>query len=398
MKRSPIVLATAAFPLVVAPACGDTEGPPATTRIDTVGTRIEVTNTGAPNWPSNTAWTLEEDLRLGTAQTSSGLAEQFGSVRSIMSDSRGRIFVLDGFHQEIRVFDDTGAYSHTIGRRGEGPSEFDGASEVDVGRGDTLTVLDDGLMRFSVFAPDGSVVANHRRDIVGTGPSLRTVLDDGGYLDWSISFPDGRFGERLVQHPIRYHPGFERADTFPPIEFHQRMVASGRMPVLDFASTPVVSADRQGTIWFAHSHEYRIFRWGLSGDTSMAFSLAAEPVPLGEADRDVVRGRWSNRPDLQAEQLDGLPRTKPIIYGIVPDQAGHVYVFPDVTGEDPGTIVDVFRETGEYLGRLELPFTVPLESGRQPTVRATAEHLYVVVRDSLDVPYVARLRIRRGSG
>ncbi len=396
MKRATVSLAAAALPLAI--SCGEQDRPPATTRIDTVGTHIEVTNTGAPNWPSGAVWSLEEDLRLGTDASSGDLEEQFADIESIASDSRGRIYVLGWADQDIRVFDATGEFSHTIGRRGEGPSEFGGAGELNVGRGDTLVVLDDGNMRYAVFAPDGTLVGVRRRDIVGRGPALRMPLDDGRYLDWLITFPDGRFGERLFQHPIRYDSGFERADTFPPIEFHQTMVADGRMPLLNFASSLVVSADRSGAVWFAHSDEYRIYKRSLSGDTSLVFQLSAEAVPLGEADRDEVRRLWANRPDIQADQLGALPDTKPVVYGIVPDHAGHVYVFPDLAGEDPGTIVDVFRETGEYLGRLELPFAVPLESGRQPTARATAEHLYVVVRDSLDVPYVARLRIDRGSG
>jgi hypothetical protein len=363
-----------------------------TVTVDTVGTRVEVSNTGTPAWTAQTAWRYEEDLRLGTAMATGDAMEQFGSIRSVASDSQGRIFVLDGMVEEIRVFEPTGAYSHSIGRRGRGPGEFSGASALDVGRGDTLTVLDDGLMRFSVFESDGTLVANHRRDIVGTGAPLRSSLSDGGYLDWALAFPDGRFGARVLLHPVRYAPGLERADTFPPIEAIQRMVSSGRMPLLDFGGFPVASADRTGSVWFAHSQEYRVFRRGLEGDTTLAFRLPVEAVPLGESEREYVRNRWRHRPDILAEQLEALPETKPVIYGIVPDNAGHVLVFVDVAGEGPGTVLDVFRESGEYLGRVKLPIRVPLLPGRAPVVHATRDYLYAVVEDEMEVPYVSRLR------
>jgi hypothetical protein len=363
-----------------------------TMTVDTVGTRIEVRNTGTAAWTAETAWHFEEDLRLGTAMATGDASEQFGSIRSIASDSQGRIFVLDGMVDEIRVFGPTGAYSHSIGGHGRGPGEFSGASALDVGRGDTLTVLDDGLMRFSVFAPDGTLVANHRRDIVGVGAPLRSSLRDGGYLDWALAFPDGRFGARVLLYPVRYAPGLERADTFSPIEAVQRMVSSGRMPLLDFGGFPVASADRTGIVWFAHPQEYRIFRRGLEGDTTLEFRLRTAAAPLGEPEREYVRRRWSNRPDILAEQLEALPETKPIIYGIVPDNAGHVLVFVDVAGEETGTVVDVFREDGEFLGRVKLPIRVPLRPGRPPVVRATRDYLYAVVEDEMEIPYVSRLR------
>lgn len=377
--------------LVAGCTLGQRDAVPAMT-VDTVGTRIEVSNTGTPAWTAETAWRFEEDLRLGTAMATGDAAEQFGSIRSVASDSQGRIFVLDGMVEQIRVFEPTGAYSHSIGGRGRGPGEFSGASELDIGRGDTLTVLDDGLMRFSVFAPDGTLVANHRRDIVGTGAPLRSSLNDGGYLDWALAFPDGRLGARVLLYPVRYAPGLERADTFPPIEVVQRMVSGGRMPLLDFGGFPVASADRTGSVWFAHSQEYRVFRRGLEGDTTLAFRLPTEAAPLGEPEREYVRRRWSHRPDLLAEQLEALPETKPIIYGIVPDNDGHVLVFVDVAGEEAGTVLDVFSESGEYLGRVKLPVPVPLRPGGPPVVHATRDYLYAVVEDEMEVPYVLRLR------
>lgn len=384
--------------VLTAVACSDGVADSAmTARIDTVGVnRIEVTNTGVSIWTPGTAWQLQEDLRLGAAADASSEQEQFGSIASVVADSRGRIYVLDWMSQDVRVFHPTGAYSHTIGRRGRGPGEFSGAWELDIGLGDTLTVLDDGMMRFSVFAPDGTFVESRRRSIVGYGPPGRTLLQDGGYLDWALVFPNGRSGARIFFFPVRYAPGFEHADTFPPIEYTQDMVPSGRMPVMDFGAFVVASVDARGNVWFADSREYRVYRRHLEGDTTLVFSLPVEAVPLGETEREHVRTRWANRPEIGADQLAGLPDTKPVIYGIVPDNAGHVFVFPDIAGEPAGTVVDVFRESGEYLGRITLPTPVPLTPNRPPVVHATSEHLHVVVRDEIDVPYVSRLKIAKG--
>ena len=72
-------------------------------------------------------------------------------------------------------------------------------------------------------------------------------------------------------------------------------------------------------------------------------------------------------------------------------------MFADVAGRPNGTFVDVFEDDGRYLGRLDLPTPVSFFPFPQPLVaHATAEHLYVVVLDDDDVPYVSRLRIIGG--
>lgn len=355
---------------------------------------VQVENSGVPGWKEG-AWQLEETLRLGTRSTGGSEAEQFALISSLASDSRERLYVLDGQAQQIRVFLEDGTFSHSIGRRGEGPGEFEGAWNVVVGPGDTLTVLDDGNMRYYVLLPDGTVVGTYPRSIVGYGSPPQTRLDDGSYLDWGLEFPEGRMGSRMMFYPVRFTDRFQQKDTFPPIEHVFDMVGSGRMQVMDFGSFPVITPDGEGNIWFANSREYHVYRRTLEGDTTLTFTLSADPIPLGPEDRQYVRQRWEGRPEILAEQLDALPEAKPLIYGIVPDHEGHVLVFADVAGENSGTVLDVFKESGEYQGRLILPDPVDLRANRQPVIDLSGSHLALVVRDELDVPYVSRLRLNR---
>ena len=220
----------------------------------------------------------------------------------------------------------------------------------------------------------------HRRDIVGHGPPVQARLLNGSYVDWAIQNPEGRMGARVLYLPVLNRAGFQRADTFPPVELALTMTANGRL-LLDYNGSIVAAVDVAGTIWFADSRHYRIYRRNLAGDTSLVFTLPVAPRPLNEAARDSVRQRWARRPDILAGQLDALPDTKPVLSGIVPDNAGQLYVFADVDGEPVGSFVDVFRETGEYLGRLTLPKPVPLSRYSPPVAHATREYLYVEVRE-----------------
>lgn len=367
-------------------------------RFDTVaGNRVRVANTGRSLWTEQTAWRLEEDLRLGSASASEGDREQFGDIASITSDSHGKIYILDSMAQEVRVFLPNGSFSHVIGRKGSGPGEFEFATSVTIGRGDTLFVLDDGTMRYSVFAPDGTLVETHRRSIVGTNSSIvGAVLSDGSYIDWAPVFPEGRMGPTLHLVPVRHLPRFERTDSLPPLEYTWEMLPNRQMPQTYYSGGIVGAVDAKGRIWFARSEEYRIYRRGLAGDTSLVFSLPAASIPLGEAERATLRKNLSHLPDLLSEILDALPETLPIVRRIVPDNAGHIFVVPDVAGEAEGVVVDVFQERGVYLGRMTVPGTTSHPSTSPRVVHATAEHLFVVTTDEFDVPYLVRFRIRRG--
>ncbi len=122
-----------------------------TAQIDTLPDgRIEVTNSGAPAWAPGSEWRLVQDLRLGTENTAG--PEQFNRIAALLADSLGMIYVLDLLAPEIRVFDSTGVFSHTIGRKGEGPGEFTDAAWMTFGPGDTLWVIDRGSARYSMRA------------------------------------------------------------------------------------------------------------------------------------------------------------------------------------------------------------------------------------------------------
>lgn len=365
-----------------------------TARVDTLpGGRVQVANTGVSAWTPATAWRLEEDLRLGTAGDEGPEAERFARIRSVVSDSRGMIYVLDATSQEIRVFHPTGAFSHTIGGQGRGPGELAGAFEMTMGPGDTLWVADQMAGRYSAFGPDGTFLRSHRQRIVSYNIS-GTMLTDGSYVAWGVALPEGI--ARVVLQPVRFAPGFVHPDSLPPLEFIQELLPDGQRPQPFLSGMVTGAVDRGGNIWFVHTREYRIFRRSLEGDTTLVFTLPAEAAPVGDTDRDNLRRvGFRMPPQLLTEYLDALPETRPIVHRILPDGAGHIFVIADVAGVPAGSIVDVFGKSGEYLGRMTLP--TPVSLFPPPLVaHATPEHLYLVVRDELDVPYVSRLRIVRG--
>lgn len=94
---------------------------------------------------------LEEVLSIGSLH---GEHDAFGRVAGVALDSRGRILLADEQGPHFKVFAPSGAYLATVGRRGEGPGEFSGPTEISVGPGDSVFVRDSERGLISVFSPD----------------------------------------------------------------------------------------------------------------------------------------------------------------------------------------------------------------------------------------------------
>jgi hypothetical protein len=349
--------------------------------IDTLPSGLRVV-TNVPPWLDGSTRGLmraTEELRIGEAL--SGGPEDFGVLSGLEVDGEGRIYVSDAFNDEIRVFEPDGAFSHAFGKRGGGPSEMERPYGVLLDHQGRLWVRDLRNMRFSLFEKDGTfleVRPIRHRSVAGP---WRAGFDRSGRLvEWDVLLPfiinpDGsrswddraRSRTEVTFWPLRFREDGLLLDTLPPLRYdlpggRQTPV---RLPSLEFA------VDRQGSVWFAVRDRYQVWRRSLEGDTLLTFSFPAEALmeaSLGE-------------PFLVVDR-------------ILTDEAGHVYVFPhakDVT--EAGTAVDAFDSTGVFLARIRLPLKVQ----REPLlVRGGA--LYGVTRDSLDVPYVVRLRLHLPGG
>ena len=89
---------------------------------------------------------LKEELSVGKAE---GKEEYlFYDIRSPVSnvdvDAQNNIYVLDIKASQVKVFDKDGHFVRTIGRKGQGPGEFEGAWKIFISSGNELIV--EGLM------------------------------------------------------------------------------------------------------------------------------------------------------------------------------------------------------------------------------------------------------------
>ncbi len=339
-------------------------------------------------WKPGEAWRVVEEARIGT-ESGDGPAS-FSQIRAFEVDRAGRIYVLDSEAQEIRVFDSTGAWVRTIGRKGGGPGEFKQAIGMRWDPAGRLWVVDQANGRFSLFDTAGTLLTSYTR------------LTNGVFTwDWGGSFVPGH---GLVD--IAYSPGMERQalvlldsaaratpDTFPVRRFDapafeisdkNRHISANIpfAPALDWLIGPA------GDFWYGISDSYRIVHRRLEGDTLRIIEKAWTPVRVTQAERDTAlqRYEWFTR---QGGTVDAsrIPDTKPAFERLTVDDRGDLWVRP---GGAPAGLYDVFDPEGRYLGVVHAGVNLKYQ---RPLIRG--DHLYAAVVDTLGVPYMVEARIER---
>ena len=349
---------------------------------------VVVSNPSQGLWDSTSAWQFRESLRIGAADGDG--PDVFGEISALEVDAFGRIYVLEGQADEIRVFDADGRYVRKIGRRGSGPGEFANPIGMDWDAEGNLWVVDVRNGRFAVFDTAGTYLTQHRR-----AAGFFAIPWPGGFG------PDGRFLDIGLDPPdqwilLRYDAAMSPADTVriprfdaESFEIPQRMT----VPV-PFAPFLTWRLDRRGYIWSVITSRYRIVQQTLTGDTVRVIEMVYDPVPVTASDQEEVIEalEWFTREGGRIEP-SRIPREKPAIirHGILIDPSGYLLVRPVVPDALRLRVFDVFDPEGRYLGRVTSD--VPIQASPPPVLAEDA--LYGVAMDELDVPHVVRLAILR---
>lgn len=99
---------------------------------------------------------LEEEWRRGGEDDE----VLFGVVSQLCRDGEGNVYLLDGQLSEVQVFSSGGDHLRAIGREGEGPGEFRNASDMFMGPGGNLGVLQIFPGKIVMLETDGSPAGN----------------------------------------------------------------------------------------------------------------------------------------------------------------------------------------------------------------------------------------------
>lgn len=379
-------------------ACGGETGPEWAGTIDTLpGGVVLVTNPATGAWGNATPWQVVEELRIG-AEDGEG-PEVFGRIGMLAEDAGGRIWAFESTEQQFKVFDASGRFIRTVGRRGGGPGEMQQAGGVAVRPDGNVLVVDMQGGRISLFDTTGVYLSGFP---LSGGFSIMPWpgrVDRNGTLYNPVPIAtDGDFRFGLVRHDSAMTP----LDTLVPPRweaenFFEHRSDGGFMrasvpyaPGFSWRLTP------EGDFWGLLTGDYRLLRITGTGDTLRVVTKPHVSIAVSGEEKDtaVARLKWFTD---QGGKVDRgrIPDTKPAAQGFQVADDGFLWVNAiRADTSETNRVFEVFDPEGRYQGEVRLPFA--MLSSPVPLLRG--DRIIAMTQDELGVPYLVRARIVRPTG
>jgi len=357
-------------------------------------------------------WSVVEELRIGSLDEPMLMLT---TVSSLAVDDDGTMYIAQPENGTIRVFNSVGTLINFIGRRGQGPGEFDRVYTIGL-LADTLYAIDLGLRRISYFSLEGELLRSTQVSPPPISPpflpSMPFAVFPGGSMAVGTAFPASISADDLRRVPqLRIDRTGQILDTVTWISYERtgrRAMYEGRplgvgSPLSDDAfalfspdGSQIATVDRtvaagSGTASFG------ITMANGSGDTIYARRYEYTPIPIDGAVIDstvaerarILVGAF-DEPRAAAGFVRGtmfLPVYYPPVSTISFSASGNLWVRREgIPGRSQSwTVLD---QTGEPIAEARLP-----ENLDAPVIRGDA--IWGVQPDEFGVPYVVRYRIDR---
>ena len=306
---------------------------------------------------------LEEDLSIGKEDDENYM---FYRVRDIALDSNDNIYIMDSGNSRIQKFDSKGQFLQTIGRKGQGPGEFERPRRLSIDSQDNIYVEDreqikihdcNGKFRKSIsingsvseFAVDseGNIFTNVRlfsREELKYRRMFIKVNPEGKVLTKFIEFPEPGFGL------VKGEKGILTLSLY--LEYH---------PHLYF------SCVNENTFTYGISSEYQIFVIDKDGDCLMNIQKEEGQQAVSRKEKDAIIKRFDESlarqgqsvPRKAIEETCDFPAFRSFFSKIMADDKQRIFVrrVKSVLEEGEDAEYDIFDSDGRCLYRTTLPFT-----------------------------------------
>ncbi|MFB0566106.1 MAG: NHL repeat-containing protein [Candidatus Aminicenantaceae bacterium] len=299
---------------------------------------------------------LEEDLSIGNEEDENYM---FYRVSEINVNSNGNIFVLDTGNQRIQKFDRDGSYLQTIGRKGQGPGEFERPYDMFFDNQNNIFVSEG--RKIQIFTHQGEFVksfvlpiffldfiVNSEGNIIASGFIRAEKGQNYGVV---IIDSAGKITENICEYPgisivARKGAGFSFSHSYTPILCFSHLAGKG--------------------IIYGFSTEYKLY---LIDEEGKNFLIIKKDEPFHSIDRkekdkivnDVIEStaregrQW---PKDVVEEGANFPQYRPFFSTIFSDDRGRIYArkLKSVLDQSKEIECDIFSQDGYYLYTTNLPF------------------------------------------
>jgi hypothetical protein len=397
MKRSPLGIAVCSGIVsclfFCLPACKkEATGP----KVEVIDGVTFVHNPATPQHPKRTL-ALEEDFTF-KEKDETGEIRIFKPGRFTV-DAQDNVYIEDDSDMAIKVFGPQGKYLRTIGRKGNGPGEFENIGYLFILPDGRLMVTDYGNRRTSFLDPNGDYLSSFqwRRSMgqVHLASDTSITLSEYVYSEekselWIKTV--GQSGEELINFGQ-----FTQAESKT---LRQGSMMMGTTVPWSPSSVFVGDQKRQ---WLYHclNDKYVIEAYDRQGKLFRKIDRPYEPVPVTDEDIIKIKSEYADRPDSPFAKLIeqmAFPEVKTVTERMLVDSDGNLWVETNEeminqegeekekkTQEKPVKAYDIFNSDGVYETRIRTDI--------RPTLFANGKMYRLVEDKETGIRQLKRYRI-----
>jgi len=338
----------------------------------------------------------------------------FANIRTVVPLSGGRIAVVDGNDRVIRILKPDGTLLQSLGRRGQGPGEFEQLSDLWASSGDTIVAHDRRLFRIQVGHPITGFTAAWSSTAVddSTPYVLPAGVARGGIVVLASGQPirpsDPPFVERPPQRLYLSRAGittgviagFRGLEVYRGRGYALEGVAFGKRTLYAVTDEEIYALDTVADTVTVH---------GMDGGLRRKISLRLPARPVGEENKRADRERrrklvrqfiGSGLPQAfiqgRLDAVDQIPsaNSMPTASALHVDEGDRLWVKrfrPQAEEEAEGQVWIVFEGDGTPIGQFQLPGTLSVSKPSRGVIWTWGQ-------DSIGVPFVQAWRVEEIAG
>jgi len=304
---------------------------------------------------------LEEDLSIGSEEDENYLFYRAGNIAV---DKEGNIYVSDGGNHRIQKFDSDGNYLQTIGRKGQGPGEFESPANLFLDFEGNIHVLD-SLRKIVKFNPEGEFLKNINLQSFVTDFCVDTESNIIAQIHFSNKDERKRAivkigkGGKIVKNIAEY------SDIKPAVRKSSGGGVSAFTVFHDYTPDLCFSYIENTRFCYGFSPDYKIDIVDSNGDILMNIQKEEPLISISRKEKEFIINRlienMSDRgrkwPKGVLEEACNFPKSRPFYKGMIVDDRQRIYVWKvkSVLEKSEEEEFDLFSREGFYLYKVVLP-------------------------------------------
>jgi hypothetical protein len=284
---------------------------------------------------------------------------------AISCDKQGNIYIADYAANHIKKFDSSGKYIGVIGRRGQGPEEFNMPYILTISK-DRLVVWDMGNRRFSIMTTDGKHIKSRTLNRVEEGwPWKMRTLPNGDILLESEKLNRENINNPQIREIRLYTPEMEYKKTLysQEVQSDKYLTNPRRNIPVPFAPRLLWDMAPDGKVVIGYSDEYKFDVYDSEKEKLFSFTHDGQRVKVTKKDKELwFKGITHSQggvvtegaPDYVIKNTE-FPKFKPVFKQVMIDSDGNILVSTHRKDqEEEYKFFDAFDSLGRFINSVKV--------------------------------------------